>query len=266
MRKMNRFKKTTRVGVVSIDRSGSKADLPITITAVYSEKVGNFDKAVRDVRNYIKHEVKRGKDFKPTDFVKTINTIIGNDIKFLTYVVDRNTLTQIEETLRKKQNWSMILEAYLWYKTISLLIKKTSLPAEIIYERTYTGSGTDVFDNVFKKLLSDRFGIDKGSVTIGEKTSPYIMLADWIGHFFYSSLNLSNIFKQQTIFCRIEFVKRDLESLLGIKKQSAPHARAVHDTAANLRMSGTINTISYEIFKDFDFRAFYGTEFKGCFV
>jgi hypothetical protein len=236
-----------KIGILAIDRSGSRSNYPIIVAAVYSNKVGNFERAVKEIKDKFKidHEKIKGKDFKPTLHRKILEVIQSHNIKFVIYLVDGKIYSQLRN-IYWREKWEQKLEAVLWYKACVLLLKRVKvIPQEIFYEKTYTAN--HVFDDLFKILLKEKFNLEE--VSVGSKYSPYIMVADWIANFFHKNPNLKNYYKSNVVKCELKYIEETLWKILIKKEKSGSHP--VGGPTAKPGNDQTINNLFRNIFKVF---------------
>lgn len=203
-----------KCGIVGIDRSGSRGDFPLAIASVYSNKVGNFENVVREVREEleIRHGYIKGKDFKPNQYEIVLENLKKNNIKFFALIVESQDYQGIESKIRWRKGWEETLEAWLWSVSVKKLIKLTGiLPSEIFYEMTYHGSG--IFDSRIRTLVS-KTGVNKNNILIGSKTSSYIMAVDWVARFFHKSRSICNNYPNNNKPCTMKKFENNIKEII----------------------------------------------------
>jgi len=208
---MGTYYRLKKCGIVGIDRSGSRGNYPIVVVSVYSENMKNFEKAIQEIKNSfkIKHGRVKGKDFSFKQHENAIDTIISNNIKFFACIVSQRDYSDIEKFINSKKSWEQNLEALLWFKSVYFLAKKFALtPKEVFYERTFPGT---VFDRKLEGLIKERLYID--SVCIGDKFSPYIVVADWIANFLFRNSSLANIYRNQIFYIGLDNMEQELRKM-----------------------------------------------------
>ncbi len=200
-----------KCGIVGIDRSGSRGNYPIVVATVYSENMKNFERAIQEIKSSfkIKHGRVKGKDFSFKQHENAIDIIISNNIRFFACVVSQRDYSDIEKFINSKKSWEQNLEALLWFKAVYFLIKKFALaPKEVFYERTFPDT---VFDRKLESLIRERLCID--SVCIGDKFSPYIVVADWIANFLFRNSSLANIYRNQILYIGLDNIGQELRKI-----------------------------------------------------
>lgn len=225
---MKIFEKRKKVGVVAIDRSGSRSNFPYAVASVYSDKVGNFERVVDEVRKKLRmrHEYIKGKDFKPNQYKKAIQIIKGGRIDFFVYIVLRKVYDEIKDAVKWRKDWEVVLEARLWCKSTELLIEKSKkVPSEGLYETTYTDVNEKIFDDSIRNLFKEKLNLD--NIASGSKNSPYIMIADWIAHFMHKDQKLRKDTTANLRFCRPENFSKDLKTA---KIKNSPSSRTAPGT------------------------------------
>ena len=255
-----------RVGIVAVDRGGSRANFPYVIASIYSDKVSNFEHAVKEVREKLKmrHGYIKGKDFKPSQYQKVIQIIKGSGIDFFVYLVPQKVYDKIKNEIKWKRSWEAILESYLWYKSVKLLTESLKQsPSEVIYETTYTDDNATIFDSFIRIFLNKKLDINKDNVTAGSKTSCYIMIADWIAHFIHKDGKLYKHLKNKLRFCEVKIALEDLKLM---KIKNSPSSRIAPGTTGIPMNDLDNNMMLSSIFKAFGYCCFASKEFIWLFT